>query len=179
MLNDKQKRFCEEYIVDLNATQAAIRAGYSKKTAGSQAHDLLKKPEIQTLIQQLNDERSERTGITADIVLKELAKLATSDIRKIMSNPDGGMVRIEDLDDATAAAIAGVEVVKRQTGEHDEDGNPIYEDVVKYKFWDKNKSLEMLGRHFKMFTDKLEFENMPKVIIRSYTTKGEDDAAGV
>ena len=71
-LNNKQKIFCEEYIVDLNATQAAIRAGYSAKTAYSLGQQLLKKLECQIYVQELMDKRSERTEITADNILREL-----------------------------------------------------------------------------------------------------------
>lgn len=78
-LTDKQKRFCEEYLVDLNATQAAFRAGYSRKTAYSIGDENLKKPEIREYLQELIDQRSERTGITADTVLKELERIALSD----------------------------------------------------------------------------------------------------
>jgi len=80
-LTEKQKRFCEEYLVDLNATQAAVRAGYSPKTAGRIAGENLKKLEIQNYISELMQKRSERTRITADNVLKELQKVAFSDIK--------------------------------------------------------------------------------------------------
>lgn len=74
-LTPKQERFCQEYIVDLNATQAAIRAGYSEKTAGSQAHDHLKKPEICARIEELKEERARITGIDAQYVLRQAAKI--------------------------------------------------------------------------------------------------------
>jgi phage terminase small subunit len=77
-LNEKQKRFVKEYLVDLNATQAAIRAGYSKKTAGSQGQRLLKNVEIQTAIQASATRRAQRTEITADRVVEELATVAFS-----------------------------------------------------------------------------------------------------
>ena len=72
----KRQRFVEEYLIDLNATQAAIRAGYSAKTAGSIGEEILKKPEIQEAIQAAMKARSERTEITADRVLKELGRIA-------------------------------------------------------------------------------------------------------
>ena len=71
-LNQKQERFVAEYLIDLNASKAAIRAGYSEKTAGSQAFDLLKKPEIQTLIAESMKAREERTEITQDYVLNTI-----------------------------------------------------------------------------------------------------------
>lgn len=75
-LTEKQKRFCEEYLIDFNATQAALRAGYSPKTAYSIGDENLRKPEIQSEIQTLIRKRSERTGINADSVIKELVKIA-------------------------------------------------------------------------------------------------------
>lgn len=75
-LTEKQKRFCEEYLIDFNATQAALRAGYSQKTAYSIGDENLRKPEIQSEIQTLIQKRSERTGISADSVIKELVKIA-------------------------------------------------------------------------------------------------------
>lgn len=78
-LTEKQKRFCEEYLIDFNATQAALRAGYSPKTAYSIGDENLRKPEIQSEIQTLIQKRSERTGISADTVITELAKIAFSD----------------------------------------------------------------------------------------------------
>ena len=76
-LNDKQLRFAQEYTIDLNATQAAIRAGYSTKTAYSQGQRLLKKDEIQDAIREANRKRSEATGITAEWVLTGIAEIAT------------------------------------------------------------------------------------------------------
>lgn len=78
-LSVKHKRFCEEYLVDLNATQAAIRAGYKEKTARSQGQRLLTNVDIQKYIAELQKKQSERTGITADTVLKELEKIALTD----------------------------------------------------------------------------------------------------
>lgn len=78
-LTDKQKRFCEEYLIDLNATQAAIRAGYSEKTADRIANQNLRKIEVQQYVQKLMTERSEQTGVTAEKVIKELKKIAFSD----------------------------------------------------------------------------------------------------
>lgn len=81
-LTVKQERFCTEYIIDLNATQAAIRAGYSKKTANRIASENLSKPDIQRKIQELQQERAERTEITQDRVLKELAGIGFAPITK-------------------------------------------------------------------------------------------------
>lgn len=84
-LNDRQKRFCEEYLIDRNATQAAIRAGYSEKTAHSIGNENLKKPEIEKYITELKEKQSKRTEITADKVLRELGMMAFSEVETITS----------------------------------------------------------------------------------------------
>lgn len=82
-LTDRQARFCEEYLIDLNATQAAIRSGYSEKTANRIASELLSKLDIQEKITELKAERSQRTEITQDRVVKELAAVARAEIKGV------------------------------------------------------------------------------------------------
>lgn len=137
----KQKRFVEEYLIDLNATAAAKRAGYSQKTAYSIGQENLKKTEIQSAIQEEQIKRQKRTEITQDMVLRETAKLAFFDIRK-MFDKNGKPLGISDLDDDTAAALVGLDV---------QDVSDINGDYVwfvkKYKMADKLKALELLGKH--------------------------------
>lgn len=142
-LTDRQERFCIEYLIDLNASQSAIRAGYSEKTAGSIGSENLKKPEIQKRIQELKAQRSESTGITAERVLIEAARLAFFDIRKLY-NENGGLKSVTELDDDTAAAISSLEIVT--TGDKDD---VLY--VNKYKLSDKNVALERLFKHLGLY----------------------------
>ncbi|MFG1350114.1 terminase small subunit [Xanthobacter autotrophicus] len=148
-MTPRQRRFVEEYLVDLNATQAAIRAGYSRWTAVKIGSENLIKPDIAREIQRAMDERSARTGITAERVLQELARIAFFDIRKAF-NPDGSMKPLDQLDDETAAAIAGLEVAEilNEDGEH--TGS-----VRKIKLADKLGALTLLARHLGMLNDKL------------------------
>lgn len=139
-LTDKQKRFCEEYLIDLNATQAAIRAGYKEKTAYAQGQRLLKKVEAQEYLQKLMDERSQRTEITADRVLQELAAIAFSDRTAIAQIEDGGIVTFtptDQLDKDAKKTISGIENGKYGT---------------KVTTYDKVKALELIGKHLGMFT---------------------------
>lgn len=154
-LNAKQQRFAEEYIVDLNATQAAKRAGYSEKTAHTIGHDLLKKPEIEAAIQAAKCARSARTEITADRVLSELSRLGFSDVRRLFTET-GQLRNVTDLDDATAAAIASIEVVTKPGADVDEDGNRTVEYVHKFKLWDKNSALDKIAKHLGMLVEKHE-----------------------
>jgi phage terminase small subunit len=143
----RQARFVEEYLIDLNATQAAIRAGYSAKRADAIGYELLRKPEIQEAIQAAMDARSRRTGITADRVLDELRKVAFGDARRVMSWGPGGVKLIDSAelsgDDAAIVAEAFESITK--------DGGSI-----RLKTHDKLKALELLGRHLGMFVDKRE-----------------------
>jgi phage terminase small subunit len=148
-LRPKQAAFVAEYLIDLNATQAAIRAGYSGATAGSIGGELLQKPEIQDAIREAMQKRAERTEITQDRVLKELGRLAFLDIRKAF-NSDGSLKPIHELDDETAAAIAGLEVSEIMAGE-----NSIGS-LKKIRLSDKKGALELIGRHLKMWNDKLD-----------------------
>ena len=131
----------QEYLVDLNATAAAIRAGYSRKTANRIASENLSKPDIQTAIQEAKQARSQRTEITQDMVIQELAKLGFFDIRKLFDK-DGKPLDISKLDDDTAAALVGLDVQDVS----DSDGNYVGF-IKKYKMADKIKALELLGKH--------------------------------
>ncbi len=146
-LNAKQKCFVQEYLIDLNATQAAIRAGYSKKTAYSMGQRLLKKVEIQKAIAKAKSKRQERTEITQDRVLAELAKIGFSDIRKALTS-DGNLVDPQDWDDETAGAISSLEVV---TVRGQGDDERTFDHIHKIKVWDKLSALEKLGKHLGMF----------------------------
>ncbi|MEJ2896238.1 terminase small subunit [Bordetella avium] len=160
-LTAKQRRFVDEYLVDLNATQAAIRAGYSKKTARQIGEENLSKPDIAKAVQEAQAARSKRTEITQDMVLRELAKIGFADIRKVVNwgsttlqagvDDDGNpttevhhglvLVASNEIDDATAAAIS--EVSEGREG-------------LKVKFHDKKGALVDIGRHLGMFKDRVE-----------------------
>lgn len=140
-LTPKQKRFVAEYLLDLNATAAAKRAGYSEKTACEQAARLLANVKVQTAVQEAEQARQERTEITQDMVLREMSKLAFFDIRK-MFDKNGKPLDISALDADTAAALVGLDVQDVT----DNDGNYIGF-VKKYKMADKIRALELLGKH--------------------------------
>ena len=148
-LKDKQKRFAEEYIVDLNATQAAIRAGYSEKTAYSIGHENLNKPDIESYIQELMQARSDRTEITADRVLKELAKIGFGNVKNLYDD-SGKLKKVNELDEDVTATIQ--EITEESIGETITRR--------KYKTADKKSSLELLGKHLKLFTEKFELGNI-------------------
>lgn len=146
-LTPKQKLFVDEYLIDLNATQAAIRAGYSPNNADKIGSELLGKTRVSDAISKAMAERSRRTGINQDRILMELAKIA-------LVNP----ANVVDFDEATIldsalpedlAAVASVKVKRFPTKE----GEGVEREI---KFYDKTKALDLAGRHLGMFKDKLE-----------------------
>jgi len=159
-MNPKQERFCEEYIIDLNATQAAKRAGYSEKTANEQGSQLLAILSIQERIQELIKERSEKTKITAERVLEELALIGFSDITDLIEIEENGLIiakRFEDMPKGASRLLKAVKedrIIREVSRPGSKTEEMVVHDKVKYEIWDKMKALEMIGRHLVMFTDK-------------------------
>lgn len=166
-LTEKQKRFADEYLIDLNATQAAIRAGYSAKTAEQMGYKLVQNSLVSKYIQERQKRREKRTEITQDKVLAELSKIGFASItdyleyktvQRVIEYKDGEPV-IDWAMLVNAFESAGV------------DGAPIQEVSVtkdgtfKFKLHDKGKALELIGRHLGMFTDKMELSGGIKVEI--------------
>jgi phage terminase small subunit len=147
-LTAKQEAFVREYLIDLNATQAAVRAGYSAKTANEQGARLLANVSVRSAVADAQKKRSDRTEITQDRVLKEIARVAFGDPRDVMTWGPGG-VTLKDsatLTDDQAMQVSEVSETIGATG-----GGSL-----KLKKHDKVKALELLGRHLGMFTDKTE-----------------------
>lgn len=141
-LTAKQQRFVDEYLIDLNATQAAIRAGYSPQTAQEQGSQNLSKLMVSEAIDKALAARSRRTGITQDRVLRELAKVAFVNANDVI-DPDSATVRA----DATEEDLACIQAVKVKTSES-EMGSSSEREI---KLYDKMRALEMLGKHLGLF----------------------------
>ena len=146
-MTKKQKRFVEEYLVDLNATQAAIRAGYSPESAGAIGSENLKKPEIRARIDKEMAELSKRTGVNQERVIRELAKVAFVNMAEVVDFDTAQL-----LPGATAEDTAAIASVKVKTIPTDA-GLGIEREI---RAADKLKALELLGKHFGMFTDQLK-----------------------
>lgn len=154
-LTAKQQRFVEEYLVDLNGTQAAIRAGYSPKTANEQAARLLAHVSVAAAVQAAMDKRSERTEITADYVLSNLAQIVERCLERAPVMVGQGKDRQQLVD---------------EEGRHVWEFNPA----------GANKALELLGKHLKLFTDKVEHSgdiNIGEIIAARRNRVAEMDAA--
>ena len=143
----KQQRFVEEYLIDLNATQAAIRAGYSVKNADKIGSQLLGKTRVSEAVSRAKADRSRRTGINADRVLQELAKIGfvnIADLTDFLQGTDRGKRH-----DTAAVQSLKVKTIPTEEGE-------IVEREIRLN--DKLKALELLGKHVDLFTDRLKLE---------------------
>jgi len=148
-LNEKQKRFCEEYMIDLNATQSAIRAGYSEDTARQIGSENLSKPVISSYIEQLMLDRSNRTTITADKVLQELARMAFFNVQDVQDDK-GNTKPFNEWSRDDLACIQ--EITETKMG--NDDASMVINQ--KFKASDKKANLELIGKHLRLFTDKVE-----------------------
>ena len=157
----KQQRFCDEYLIDLNATQAAIRAGYSVDTAKEIGCENLTKPNIQETIAKAMAERSKRTGVNQDRVVLELAKIAFVNANDLIDAKDASIRASATEDDL--ACIQSVKVKTSSTT----NGESVEREI---KLNDKMKALELLGKHLGMWNDKIDLNVSLPVVI-----SGEDD----
>lgn len=171
-LTEKQKRFADQYLIDLNATRAYLTA-YKKvkeETAAANGSRLLRNANVAEYIQKRMKDRERRTEITQDMVLRELAKLGFYDARKLYGE-NGDPLRLSELDDNTAACIVGLKVREVR----DQDGEPAgYE--KEYKLADKKGALELIGRHLGMFKDKTELSG--DLGLKITVDYGDGDAGG-
>jgi phage terminase small subunit len=147
-LTPKQKLFVKEYLIDFNATKAAIRAGYSKKTAHSIGSENLTKPEILLCLQNEVSAKIEKIDDLSDSIIKELKKIAFSDIKDFLSFNENG-VSFHDSDDVDGTVISEVSSTETITGKDNDKRVQL-----KMKLHDKLKALELLGRYKMLFTDK-------------------------
>ncbi len=169
-LTPKQERFVQEYLIDLNATQAAIRAGYSEKNAGKIGPELLGKTRITEAIQEAMTKREKRTEVTQDQVINELAKIGFSNISdylrvaefEVIADYEKGEDGEPDKSKPITRRVKGVEIYN--TDDIDREKLDTISEVrqtrdgISIKLHDKLKALELLGKHMGMFTDKIQHE---------------------
>ena len=164
-MTDAQKRFCDEYLVDLNATRA-YKVAYSRckkdETANVNGSKLLRNTKVQEYLSKKQKEIEKRTEVTQDMVVQELAKIAFFNIKDIYSE-NGTLKQIKDIDDNTSRAIASVKTLQKAGSmkinvnmEGQDKEIPlehIDEQTIELKINDKVKALELLGKHLGMFND--------------------------
>ncbi|MCY7486032.1 terminase small subunit [Paenibacillus alvei] len=157
-LTAKQKRFADEYLIDLNATQAAIRTGYSSKTATEQGARLLANVKVRAYIDERMAEHSKRTGVNQERIIRELARIAFVDPTELVDMDDASVKDSTTEDDR--AAIASVKV-KRSSSK---DGYSVEREV---RFADKIKALELLGKRYRMWTEKVDVTHKLPTFVES------------
>ena len=151
-LTDKQALFCQEYLVDLNATQAAIRAGYKEKSAAIVGHENLRKPNIQELITKLKNKRAEKTEVDAAYVIKRLTQIDEMDILDILTD-NGEMKPIKEWPLCWRRTISGIDISTMM-------GLGDTETILKKIKWpDKLKNIELLGKHVDVSAFKEQIEH--------------------
>lgn len=151
-LTDKQEMFCREYLTDLNATQAAIRAGYSAKTANRTAHENMTKPEIQARLAELMKERNQKAQISSEYVLNRLVEIDQLDVLDIL-NDEGDMKPVKEWPKSWRTTLSGLDIIAMGS---DQDTTTL---VKKIKWPDKLKNLELLGKHIDVQAFKEQTEN--------------------
>lgn len=154
-LTVKQRMFVEEYLIDLNATQAAIRAGYSAKTADQQGSRMLANVKVQQAIAERMAERSKRTGVNQDRVVLELSKIAFLKMTDVVDR--NGAIK----QDASEDDLACIESIKYKESDN-EYGGSVEREV---KVASKLKALELLGKHLGMWNDKLDVNVTTPIVI--------------
>ncbi len=155
-MTDKQKKFCNEYLKDFNATRA-YKVAYPNckkdETANAASSRLLRNVKVQDYINNKKEKLKEKMEISQERVLQEMARIAFGDVRKLY-NESGGLKNIQDLDDDTAAIVTGIETTEEFDG-YGQDREQIGY-TKKVKMADKTKALDMLGKYFGMFKEKVE-----------------------
>jgi phage terminase small subunit len=139
-MTPKQQRFVEEYLIDLNGTQAAIRAGYSARTANEQAARLLANASVADAVREAQAKRSERTEITADYVLKGIHEVAERCLQRAPVMAGRGEDRTQLIDG---------------------DGRHVWT----FDATGANKAFELLGKHLKLFTEKVEHSGEMSLVV--------------
>lgn len=164
-MTNAQKRFCDEYLIDLNATKA-YKAAYPNckkdETASQAGSRLLRNVKVQEYIAAKQQEMQERNKITQDTIIQELAKIALFNIKDIY-NENGTLKKVTELNDDTAKAISGVKILQKAgamkislNGRNEEIPiEHIPEQTVEFKTNDKTKALELLGKHLGMFKENI------------------------
>jgi len=149
-LTDKQEMFCREYLIDLNATQAAIRAGYSGNTARKIGSENLTKPDIAQRIIDLKSSRNERVEINADYVLRRLVEIDEMDVLDILRD-DGGLKMVHEWPKIWRTTLSGLDILTTVTNF---DETTMENILKKIKWPDKVKNLELLGKHISVMAFK-------------------------
>jgi len=159
-ITDRMKKFVDEYLIDFNATAAAIRAGYSESTANEQGSQLLARPDIRELVAEGQKAIAERTQTFQDNAVDELKIVGFSDLADFLTVKEGGIVEQKSFDQLTKEQTKCIKKIKQTVRtSHSSDGTILHQTAtLEIELHDKLKALELLGRHLGMFNDTLRLE---------------------
>lgn len=171
-LTAREQAFVQGYLKSLNATQAAIEAGYSENCADVTSCRMMKKKRIKDAIQAGMDKRSERVQVDADTILRELLHLSTVDVTQAFDDM-GQLKPLSEIPEDVRRSISALEVNELFAGQGEE--KTAIGLAKKIKFYDKTKALELLGKHLKLFTDRVEHGGDPKNPVVMQMSAGQLD----
>lgn len=149
-LSAKQQRFAEEYCIDFNGTQAAIRAGYARRSAQVAGSRQLLNDMVTEKIWQRMEVLSQVAGVRAKRILQEIGYIAFADIRELFDKA-GSPLPLQDVAEKTRRAVASFRVTERAV--KDSKGNDVVERVFTVRMWDKNRALDMLAKHLGLYRE--------------------------
>jgi len=165
-MTPKQEKFCREYLITLNATDAAIKAGYAKNSAKVIGCENLTKPDIKAFLAKKSKKHEEKCDISREWVLNELKKVAGVDIKNYLDIDEGGGIQAktwEEIGDKSPA-LQSIEEKRIIRQAQDTSGDILVDSTVKFKTHDKVKALHLLGKHLALFDDTLNVK-MPEPIL--------------
>jgi phage terminase small subunit len=175
--NPRHERFCQEYLIDLNATKAYQRVykGVSATVAATNGARLLGNAEVAGRIVELEQDRATRTGITADSVLEELAILKNSNVRHFVVGEDGEITLAPGVPESAWRAVSGLKVKRRVIPQ--KQGEAIHEIETDLKLWDKPKTLQLAGQHLGLYKERVEHTGPDGGVLRVMAMTKEEWAA--
>lgn len=168
-LTPKQAKFVDEYLKDLNATQAAIRAGYSKRSANNIGPGNLLKSIIQEAIQKRRLKLQQKLHITQERVLEEEARIAFMDVKSLFDEK-GDLLPVDKIPEDARRAIAGIEVTDRIVLGEQKKGEKVRDVKRKYRLWDKGRALERISKHLGIYAPE-KYEHTMSEKMMSFMAK--------
>lgn len=147
-ITDQQLRFVDEYFIDYNQTAAAIRAGYSPRSASSTACDLMKNPDIEELIEFRKAQLSSRLGVSVQRIRDRLASMAFGSIANVVDVTEDGQIKLKKIEDISEIDMSAVQELTMTKGKNGS--------TLKVKMYDAKGAAELLGKEQGMFRDKLD-----------------------
>lgn len=170
---DLERKFIAEYLIDQSKTNAMIRAGSKAKEPKKSGWEMYNRPHVKYAIDWHINNLFEIAGVTVERIIREVAVVAFADMEGIY-NEDGSVKAFNEWPEHCRRACSGMEIDELFEGVGDDRDQVGF--TKKFKQWDKMKALELLGKYHKIWTDKVEVSERPKVVVRRYTGRNKATA---